>query len=175
MHRDERGFTLIELMVVVLIIAILLAVAIPTFLGARRRAQDRAAQSTLRNALTAARSVFVDQEDYALATATALESAEETLKYVGTGLSNDHQEVSTWTGCLAACAPGMKHTRFLAAALADNGVCWFIQEVVTPGAVNSGVKWEREEGVPCTSTNAPAYDSVTPPDKWEAQPGNTRA
>ena len=43
-RRDEEGFTLIELMVVVLIIAILIAIAIPTFLGARPRAQDRAAQ-----------------------------------------------------------------------------------------------------------------------------------
>ena len=50
-RRDEdEGFTLIELMVVVLIIAILIAIAIPTFLGARQRAQDRAAQSSLRNA-----------------------------------------------------------------------------------------------------------------------------
>ena len=51
-ERPEReaGFTLIELMVVVLLIAILIAIAIPTFLGARSRAQDRAAQSNLRNA-----------------------------------------------------------------------------------------------------------------------------
>ena len=54
----EGGFTLIELMVVVLIIAILIAIAIPTFLGARQRAQNRAAQSSLRNAFTAAKTIY---------------------------------------------------------------------------------------------------------------------
>jgi type IV pilus assembly protein PilA len=62
---DERGFTLIELMVVVLIIAILIAIAIPTFLGARKRAQDRAAQSDLRNALTAEKTFYTDFQSYA--------------------------------------------------------------------------------------------------------------
>jgi type IV pilus assembly protein PilA len=65
-RRDrEEGFTLIELMVVVLIIAILIAIAIPTFLGARQRAQDRAAQSDLRNGLTAEKTFYTDNEAYA--------------------------------------------------------------------------------------------------------------
>lgn len=63
LHSDE-GFTLVELMVVVLIIAILMAIAIPTFLGARQKAQDRAAQSNLRNALTAEKVYYVDNETY---------------------------------------------------------------------------------------------------------------
>jgi type IV pilus assembly protein PilA len=62
--EDDKGFTLIELMVVVLIIAILIAIAIPTFLGLRRRAQDRAAQSDLRNAMTAAKAFYTDDESY---------------------------------------------------------------------------------------------------------------
>ena len=60
LDKDENGFTLIELMVVVLIIAILIAIAIPTFLGAQNRARDRGAQSDLRNGLTAAKTLATD-------------------------------------------------------------------------------------------------------------------
>lgn len=62
--KDEDGFTLIELMVVVLIIAILIAIAIPTFLGLRERAQNRSAQSDLRNGLTAAKAFYTDGDTY---------------------------------------------------------------------------------------------------------------
>jgi type IV pilus assembly protein PilA len=51
-------------MVVVLIIAILIAIAIPTFLGLRERAQDRAAQAELRDGLTAAKAFYTDDETY---------------------------------------------------------------------------------------------------------------
>ena len=78
--REEGGFTLIELMVVVLIIAILIAIAIPTFLGARKRAQDKQAQSNLRNALTAEKTYYVDNQAYT-ATAADLQDIESSLDF----------------------------------------------------------------------------------------------
>jgi len=54
----DAGFTLIELMVVLLIMAILLAIAIPTFLGVKYSAQDRAAQSNLVNASISIKALF---------------------------------------------------------------------------------------------------------------------
>jgi len=123
-RRDgEEGFTLIELMVVVLIIAILLAIAIPTFLGARKRAQDRAAQSSLRNALTAAKTIYTDSSTYAGATAAGLAAVEPSLTYSADVASTGPKNVSV----LASAGT------WSAAVQSDGGTCFLIKETSNTG------------------------------------------
>jgi type IV pilus assembly protein PilA len=81
-RSNDEGFTLLELMMVVLIIAILIAVLMPVFLGATSRAKDRAMQSSLRDALTAAKVVYTDKQDYTQATPGALTTASGALTFV---------------------------------------------------------------------------------------------
>ncbi|HSM02408.1 MAG TPA: prepilin-type N-terminal cleavage/methylation domain-containing protein, partial [Acidimicrobiia bacterium] len=61
-HDD--GFTLIELMVVVMIIAVLIAIAIPSFLGFRKSTQDRSAQSEVRRVLLAEKEFWLENGEY---------------------------------------------------------------------------------------------------------------
>lgn len=60
----DDGFTLVELMVVVLIIAILIAIAIPTFLGAQRRSQEAQAKGNVRTGLVTEKAYYSDEEAY---------------------------------------------------------------------------------------------------------------
>jgi len=69
-NKNEKGFTLIELMIVVAIIGILAAIAIPQFSNYRTKAFNSAAVSDLHTARMAEEAVFADYQVYGSSAAT---------------------------------------------------------------------------------------------------------
>jgi prepilin-type N-terminal cleavage/methylation domain-containing protein len=67
--KRNRGFTLIELMIVIAIIGILAAIAIPQFAAYRTRGFNSTSLSDLRNMVTAQEAYFADKQSYSATTA----------------------------------------------------------------------------------------------------------
>jgi type IV pilus assembly protein PilA len=126
-RRDDEGFTLIELMVVVLIIAILIAIAIPTFLGARQRAQDRAAQSNIRNAFTAEKTYYTDAQAYT-ATVSDLTAIEPSLSYTGAAAS-----LAASGNLVYVAVSGTNNDTVTLGARSGSGKCFWLQDNTTTG------------------------------------------
>jgi type IV pilus assembly protein PilA len=157
--REEGGFTLIELMVVVLIIAILIAIAIPTFLGARKRAQDKQAQSNLRNALTAEKTYYVDHQDYASDDVAAeladLQGIESSLQWDLVDASQRGVDVTS---------PGVAATTDVYVILqsdSKSGTTFCMLDVATATATHSpGTYFDKDTTAPlaCPAENAATWD-----------------
>jgi type IV pilus assembly protein PilA len=143
--EPEAGFTLIELMMVVLIIAILIAVLIPTFVGAKQRAQDRAMQLGMRNALTAAKVIYSDHGDYTEATVAGLAVVEPSLTFVGAG--------SISPGPNVVSINPVSVSYIVMAGQSRSGTCYFLADDASNGGV--GVQYAKGSGATCNASSAP--------------------
>ncbi len=135
---NDDGFTLIELMVVVLVIAILIGLAFPAFLGARLRSQDRAAQSNLRNALTVGKVVHSDEGDYSSITVAELDALEPSMTFQAAASSGSKQ----------ISFDRVSDTVVVYTALSDSEECWYLRDRVgnTPATTRTQFS-SRGQGV----------------------------
>lgn len=118
---DQRGFSMIELTVVLLIIAILVGITIPTFLGMKERFQDTAAKESAVLAVKAALPLASGTGEMFEGVATAaLNKAEPSLTFV-----DGSQPSTSFTVVSQTVAVG--DTVFVAAVRSSSGTCFMIR------------------------------------------------
>lgn len=86
---QERGFTLIEMLVALMVVAALIAIAVPAYLGFSGRAEKRTAAADVRSAVPIAEAYRVDNDTYTGMTIDALKSYDDALAIDTVRVSDD--------------------------------------------------------------------------------------
>jgi type IV pilus assembly protein PilA len=129
-QSDEAGFTLIELMVVLVIMGILMAIAIPTFLGVTSTANDTSTQSNLANVITSAKAVYARSDAYpkTATMATVLKKDEPEFTFSGTVASASQNKIEVLTNNTTT------GTAFVAVAyMTKTSECWVAADTAQAG------------------------------------------
>jgi type IV pilus assembly protein PilA len=104
--EGDKGFTLIELLVVVVIIGILIAIAIPLYMNYKKGANDKAAQSDLRSAISALETCNADNNKYPDGTITGATLAAGALSGCSSTISVSTNTTLTYFPSAATGATG---------------------------------------------------------------------
>ncbi len=132
---SEAGFSLIELMVVLLIIAVLLAVAIPTFLGTTGSANDRAAQSNLTNGLTEASAAYQSNSQTFSGISAALVSSAPEFSWLASNVAAAAASNQISVHAVDVANAGDTKGVILSAMSKNTNTCWWVTQLaVAPSA-----------------------------------------
>lgn len=128
--NSKAGFTLVEIMIVVLIIGILLAIAIPNFVAARESSRAKACIGNLKQIDSATQQFCMDKQ---LSATTYTGAAKPTFNTVP---ATDLVGVNGYIRAMPVCPSGGTYT--VALAITDNPIC----KVATDAAAGADVNYK---------------------------------
>lgn len=152
----QEGFTLLELMMVVLIIGILIAVMTPTFVGASNRGKDRALQTSLTNATIGAKSLYLGKADYTTATPAAMTAETGGLTFIA-GTANP-------TGVNTVSVFPVSINQVVLAGQSKSGNCFYVLDDESSGQT----KYAKAASAGGCAANGSPLPTDTSPTGWQA-------